>query len=568
MDPFAEVSLIIGLTVLLAIILRVLRQPLIVSYILAGILAGPSFFNVLRSQETITLFSHLGVALLLFIVGLNLNPKIIKDVGKVSLITGLGQVLFTVLLGYGLALGLGFSWLTSFYIAIGLSFSSTIVIMKLLSDKGDTEKLYGRISIGFLIVQDLIAIVILMVMSSLKTGASTLLVTETIFKIVGLLLSLFLIGYFILPRLTASFAKSQELLLLFALGWAFVVSALFTSLGFTIEIGAFLAGVLLSLSPYRYEISCKLRPLRDFFLVIFFILLGSQMAFANIQQHLWAILLFSLLVLIGNPLIVMTIMGIMGYTKRTSFFAGLTVAQISEFSWIVMSLALVLGHVSPDALSIITAVGLLTIALSSYLIQHAERIYAFLSPGFSIFERRGEKVDNKKYHHHVAYEALLFGYNSIGHDLVQKLQKMRKRFLVVDYNPDTVVALAKEGIECRYGDANDSELLNDLNLSSTRMVISTITSLDTNLFLLGKLKDAKAKAIFIAVSHDIDEAMELYDHGASYVIMPHFLGGHHAAALIEKHGFSVQKFMDEQVRHLRHLKGKRKLGHEHPKPLA
>jgi len=542
MDPFAEVSLIIGLTVLLAIILRVLRQPLIVSYILAGILAGPSFFNVLRSQETITLFSHLGVALLLFIVGLNLNPKIIKDVGKVSLITGLGQVLFTVLLGYGLALGLGFSWLTSFYIAIGLSFSSTIVIMKLLSDKGDTEKLYGRISIGFLIVQDLIAIVILMVMSSLKTGASTLLVTETIFKIVGLLLSLFLIGYFILPRLTASFAKSQELLLLFALGWAFVVSALFTSLGFTIEIGAFLAGVLLSLSPYRYEISCKLRPLRDFFLVIFFILLGSQMAFANIQQHLWAILLFSLLVLIGNPLIVMTIMGIMGYTKRTSFFAGLTVAQISEFSWIVMSLALVLGHVSPDALSIITAVE---------AIKKLARLR--LSP-----------VAPMQY----AVEAALNGPQDHLKGLVQKLQKMRKRFLVVDYNPDTVVALAKEGIECRYGDANDSELLNDLNLSSTRMVISTITSLDTNLFLLGKLKDAKAKAIFIAVSHDIDEAMELYDHGASYVIMPHFLGGHHAAALIEKHGFSVQKFMDEQVRHLRHLKGKRKLGHEHPKPLA
>ncbi|GAG16612.1 unnamed protein product, partial [marine sediment metagenome] len=255
-------------------------------------------------------------------VGLNLNPRIIRDVGKVSLVTGVGQVIFTSLIGFFIGQLLGFSTMTSIYIAIALTFSSTIIIMKLLSDKGDMETLYGRIAIGFLIVQDLIVIIILMIISSIPAGIDfTTLALETVLKGTGLLILLFLISVYIFPRLTKSIAKSQEFLLLFSIGWCFAISSLFYYLNFSIEAGALVAGITLSLSPYHYEISSKMKPLRDFFIILFFILLGSQMVFTNISQYIIPVLIFSAFILIGNPLIVMVLMGLMGYTKRNSFLA-------------------------------------------------------------------------------------------------------------------------------------------------------------------------------------------------------------------------------------------------------
>ncbi|MBN1157646.1 cation:proton antiporter [Candidatus Woesearchaeota archaeon] len=568
MESFLEISLIIGIATLLGIIMKLLKQPLIIAYIITGIIAGPAVMNVLGSTETISVFSHIGVALLLFIVGLNLNPRVAKDVGKVSILTGVTQVLFTSIVGFFLCRILGFSVISSLYVSVALSFSSTIIIMKLLSDKGDVEKLYGRVAVGFLIVQDLIAIMVLMLISSLHKELSiSSFFSDTMLKGIGLLVLLLFIGYHVLPRLTSLIAKSQELLLMFCVGWALALSAIFYHLNFSMEIGALLAGITLSLSPYRYEIGCKMRPLRDFFLVLFFILLGSQMTFANIRSQILPVILCSLFVLIGNPLIVMIIMGITGYSKRSSFLAGLTVAQISEFSLILVALGVNLGHLQKSILSIVTSVGLITIAFSAYLITYGDKIFPHFSKYLTVFERKGRKVDEHKYHPDERYEVLLFGYNSIGHDLLESFHRIRKKFLVVDYNPETVVALAKEGVNCRYGDMNDSELLKELDLAKAKMIISTATDFEANMLLINKAREINSKAIIIVVSHEIDEAMELYERGATYVIMPHFLGGSHASTLIEKHKFNLEKFMEEQVAHVEHLKKKKLRGHEHPKHL-
>lgn len=564
-EVFLELSKILIITVVVTGIMLLLKQPAVIGYILSGIISGPVILNIIDSTNTFNTFSQIGVALLLFFVGLNLNPKVIKDVGKVSLITGFGQVIFTAGIGYLICKLLGLSTIPALYISVALAFSSTIIIMKLLSDKKDLDSLYGRISVGFLIIQDFIAIAILLVISSLNNGAHiTSLAVNSLIKGVGGIFILFILTLYILPPITRIVAKSQEYLLLFSIGWCLAVASSFYYLNFSIEAGALLAGITLSMSPYHFEISSKLKPLRDFFLILFFIMLGSQMLFANILNNLWIIILLSLFVLIGNPIIVMILMGLLGYTKRNSFLAGLTVAQISEFSLIVIAMGVSVGHLSNSVLSLVTAIGLITFAGSTYLILYSNKIYPKISKYLSIFERKGKKVDEHKYHSNDKYDIILLGYNRIGFDILESLNKIKRKFLVIDYDPEVISKLSKEGYECRYGDANDAELLDELNFSKAKMVISTIPVLETNLLIINKVKRRNKKAIIAVVSHQIDHAVKLYEEGASYVLMPHFLGGKQFSTMIENHKLSINKFLKEKITHLEHLKKRKAVGHEHP----
>ncbi len=323
---------------------------------------SPYGLNLVTSHDTIQAFSQLGIAFLLFIVGLSLSPRIIKTVGKISIITGVGQILFTSSIGFGIAMLLGFSMIEATYIGIALTFSSTIVIMKLLSDKKDLETLYGKIAMGFLIVQDIVAMFILIFVTSLSgEGGLYSLILQSILKVAGSISLVLLIGYYILPGVLKKIADNTEFLMLFCISWCLALSAILHYIGLSLEIGALLAGVSLSVSPYRHEIVARIRPLRDFFILMFFVFLGTQMEFGNFGAHWLAILIFSAFVLIGNPLIVMMLMGYSRYTRRTGFLAGLTVAQISEFSLILIALGIKMGHISSDILSLVTIVGLITI---------------------------------------------------------------------------------------------------------------------------------------------------------------------------------------------------------------
>ncbi len=566
MDLFIQLSIIVAIALAVSIIINLLRQPLIIGYIVTGIIAGPSFLDLIDAESSITTFGKLGIALLLFMVGLNLNPKVIKEVGAIALITGIGQIIFTFVICFLVAKLLNFNTISSIYMALAMSFSSTIIIMKLLADKGDLSALYGKISIGFLIVQDIVAIIILIIISSLNEGASMPSLTfNSLLMGIGLIVLLFLIGVFILPFITKKIAKSQELLLLFSIGWCIALASLFYYYNFSFEIGALLAGMTLSISSYKYEISSRLRPLRDFFLLIFFIVLGAQMSIANIPNLMPSVIIFSLLVIIGNPLIILSLMGIMKYTKRNGFLCGLTVSQISEFSFILISLGISLGHIDKELLSLITLVGLITIASSTYLILYSERLYARFSSMLNIFEIKGKKIDGGKYYIEKEYNMVLFGYNRIGFDILESFRKLKKRFLVVDYNPEVINQLVKKGIDCLYGDAGDSELLDDLNISRLKMIVSTIPDLDTNLLITKKIRNLNKEAIIILISHQVEEAFKLYKEGATYVILPHFLGGDYSSKLIEKNCLDIEKFSKERAEHLEKLKARKKQGHEHPK---
>ncbi|MEK6818417.1 MAG: cation:proton antiporter family protein, partial [Nanoarchaeota archaeon] len=446
--------------------------------------------------------------------------------------------------------------------ALAISFSSTIIIMKLLSDKGDISTLYGKISIGFLIVQDIIAILILMFVSSLSNSGSFSSFAFEKFSIgAGSIIILFLISFYILPRITRKVAKNQELLLLFSIGWAFALGSFFDYIGFSMEIGALLAGISLSISPFRYEIGSRMKPLRDFFLLLFFILLGSQLSFSSLSGMHIPIIIFSLLIFIGNPIIVMFLMGRLGYTKRNGFLAGLTVSQISEFSFILITLGIKLNHLSPEILSIMTLIGLITMGGSAYFVPYGNKLYHFFAPYLNCFERKGLKKDEGKFYRGEDYDILLFGYNRIGYSLVKSFKNIKKRFLIVDNNPEIILNLAKSGINCQYGDAEDIELLQDLPLRNAKMIVSTIPDFETNILLVKKIHAVNKEAIIIAVSHGIEDALKLYSSGATYVVLPHFLGGTYTSNLIEENLFAKENFVREGLKNIEELKARRKQGH-------
>ncbi|MDN5327869.1 MAG: hypothetical protein PWP03_507 [Candidatus Woesearchaeota archaeon] len=199
------------------------------------------------------------------------------------------------------------------------------------------------------------------------------------------------------------------------------------------------------------------------------------------------------------------------------------------------------------------------------MILYSNKLYSLLSKYLTIFERKGKKIDEHKYHKDEDYEIILFGYNRIGFDILEALKKIRKKFLIIDFNPETIIKLSKQGYNCRYGDANDSVLLDELKFEKVKMVISTIPVLDTNLLIITKVREANPKAIIAVVSHQIEEAKKLYEAGATYVIMPHFLGGKHFAHLIEKNKINRTQFLKERRAQLRDLKRRLELGHRHPK---
>lgn len=551
LDVFVEISALLGLSAIVAMIMRFLRQPLIIGYILTGLLVGPALLGLVESPETIQTLGNFGVALLLFIVGLGLNVKIIREVGKVSLLTGVGQVIFTSAIGFALVRAIGYNTVTAFYIAVALTFSSTIIILKLLSDKKEQNKLYGKISIGFLLVQDIIATFALLFASASNSGGfSVTNLTELLVKGIGLFLGVILVTKFIVKPLTNFLSSTQELLFLFALAWGFGIATLSYKVGFSLEVGALFAGVALASMPYAQEVGSRLRPLRDFFVVVFFIALGASLNIADVQTVIWQALGLSAFVLIGNPIIVMIIMGILGYTKKTSFNAGLAVAQISEFSLIFILLGFRNGQVSEEVVSLVTIIGIVTIAISSYMITYSNGLYRVIEKYLRLFERKKVKKEHESKH---SYDAVLFGFKRGGIEFVKVFDKNAKSFVVIDYDPESIDELELKNIPYIYGDATDTELLEEVNFEKVKLVVSVITDYQSNLFLLQHMEKKNPNAVIVCHADSIKEAVELYGLGASFVVMPHLIGNEKVSAFIRKNGFKKSEFNKYRSKHLEYL---------------
>jgi len=561
LDVFFQLSLLILAALVISAVARILKQPLIIAYIFSGILISIFFATDMRN-ETIISFSQFGVAFLLFIVGLHLNPKVIKEVGFISLVLGLIQIAVTSGLGFFLASWLGFSTMASLYIAFALTFSSTIIVTKILSDKSELDTLYGKIAVGILIVQDLVVIFILMILSYFSIGSTSTISLNYIFYDIIAVISLIFASIYILPNITKFVAKNQELLFLFSVGWCFLLAALFYKLGFSMEIGALIAGISLSVSPYHTEISSKIRPLRDFFIIIFFIMLGLQIDLSSFSRIIKPAIILSGFVILVKFFVLMISMGASGYKKRTSFMTSISLVQISEFSFIMVLLGVSLGHIGSDIASIVILTGIITIVLSTYFTMFSNSIFRFASRFLNIFEKRKTREEKPKAKNH---DFILFGYNRIGFSILQSFIATGKKYIIVDFNPETIKKLQNKKINCIYGDAEDSELLEELGIKNAKLVVSTIPDYEANHLILTKIKNENKDCIVILNSHQIEHTFKLYDLGADYVIMPHFLGGQYTSKLIEKFSTHKNFYVKEKEKQIENLKERLEEGHEHPR---
>jgi len=257
----------------------------------------------------------------------------------------------------------------------------------------------------------------------------------------------------------------------------------------------------------------------------------------------------------------MIIMGIMKYSKKTGFMAGLTVAQISEFSLILIAFGVKSGHISVEILSMVTMIALITIAGSTYMIIYSDKIYDLLSKRLSIFERKNieEKEMLKK-----AYKYILIGENRVGFPVMKTFMRSKKDYLIIDFNPIRVKKLAKNSINCIYGDVSNSDFLDEIDFSNAEIVVSTVPEKEVNIGIIKKLKSVKSNASIIVTARKIADTFELYDMGANYVILPHFLGGEYVAKLIEQSATDCKIYEKERNKQIKDLKERLQEGQVYP----
>ncbi len=533
---FHELAAILMLAGVIGVVALKLRQPLIIGYIVAGILVGPAALNWVSGGSELKLLASVGISVLLFVVGLKLDVSLIRSVGPVALATGLGQIAFTSLVGFLIALGLGYAAVPALYIAVCLTFSSTIIIVKLLSDKREIDSLHGRIAVGFLVVQDIAVILAMILLTSFNLQGGGGIAGQAIrLLLVG---SAFVLGTaatmrWVMPPLLGRLAQNQELLVLFAVAWAVGLAALADVVGFSKEVGAFLGGVSIASTAYREAIASRLTGLRDFLLLFFFIDLGSGLNVSAAGLQLGPALVLSLFVLVGNPLIVVAIMGAMGYRRRTGLMAGLTVAQISEFSLILAALGVQLGQLGEGELSLITLVGVITIALSTYMILGSDRLYRWLQGPLRLLERAtpfselGTSTSGP-----ARVDVVLLGLGRFGGAIHRQLQPHNLSILGIDFDPQALRLAAAQGLPVQYGDSEDPEFTGSLPLSSATVVVSTLPSLESNTAIHHGLQAAGFQGHFIATAHDEAEVAKLEFLGAQRTLLPFLDAAERAAELI------------------------------------
>jgi Kef-type K+ transport system membrane component KefB len=534
---FEQVAAVLAVCVAAGLLATLLRQPLIVGLIAAGIAVGPEILGLVEATDEIELLAKIGISLLLFVVGLKLDVRLVRKLGPVALATGLGQVAFTSIVGFLIAIGLGFSLVPAVYVAVALTFSSTIIIVKLLTDKRELNDLHGRIALGFLIVQDIVVVLAMIVITASGDGGGEGLggqILGVVLRGVALLAVVGLVGRYVAPRVTHLLARQSELLVLAAVTWAVLLAAISILLGFSEEVGAFLAGMSLASTQYREAISGRLSTLRDFLLVFFFIELGTQFELTSAVDQLGAAIVFSLFVLIGNPIIVLIIMGAMGYRKKVSFKAGLTVAQISEFSLILVALGVTQGHIGNETVGLVTAVGLITITASTYLIYGSDRIYARIEPLLQVFERKQPTAAIDLDEAQPEPEYVVVGLGRFGSTVVRELVDHGDEVLGVDFDPRST--RREWEVPVYYGDADDPDLPEQLPLERTRWVISTVRDLDTNLHLLSSFQRHGYDGRIAVAADDEDACRQLERAGADVTIRPLHVAAEPLMRTIHQHG--------------------------------
>lgn len=546
---FYDVGVAVAAATILAVIFNLLKQPTILGYIVAGLLIGP-VLGIVKDTAVLGNFSELGIALLLFIIGIELDIKRVKQLGFSSLTVGFLQVLITAVVSYFLATVVGFSPLQAIYVGLIVTFSSTMVVIKLLSDKNELDSLHGELVLGILIVQDLLAVLAMALLGTISnfTPAAIGLVVG---KGAVLILSAFAAGY-VLNKVLKYAVRSKELLFIFALSVCMVFAAWAAFLDYSLAIGAFMAGIILGNTQYNYEIAGKVKPLRDFFLTLFFVSLGMQLTLNNSNGLLAKTAAAALMVVVLKPAVTFLITKAFRFGNRTALLASMQLGQVSEFSLIIVVAGISLGHIGKEFFSITALLTMATFALTAYVIKFDNAIYSKLGPFMKMFERLSAKEGHlnslpKRLKRHI----IVFGVYKMGGKVIKLLRQEKEKIVVVDYNPEKIRGMIREGVNCICSDMGNWDIDEMLEYKHAKAIISTVRDKDNNLTLIGRIRESGSTAAIIVAAFSEEEALELYKKGADYVVLPDQMAGEHiVSGVIRKKASALRKLAKGNMKRL------------------
>jgi Kef-type K+ transport system membrane component KefB len=525
-DVLLSLGLIVCASALLVLVSRPLRVPTIILYIVAGLVLGP-MTGLVAVTEVIESISEVGIALLLFLVGMELNLDKIRSVGKVAVVAGIGQVVFTAAGGYILAALLGFAVIEAIFLAVALTFSSTVVVVKLLDEKGELNSLYGRIAVGIFLVQDVVVIIALTFLSGLvspetmEVGAIAANLGLAFAGMAVLLAGALLAARFLLGPVFGWVASSRvpEAAFVWSLLWCFIFVIAAEGLNLSVEIGAFLAGISLAQLPSSHDLRRRVHPLVSFFIAVFFVSLGIQMEFGAAAAQWPAAVALSLFVLIGNPFIFMWIIARMRYSERTSFLTSVTVAQISEFSFIFAALGLSAGVIDEGILSLIAVVGLVTIGISAYMILYNHQLYDLMRRWGVLRLFRAGQHDDEEHADPLSGHVIVVGINPLSLYIIDRLVKNGETVLTIDTDPDKLVGLPCHTMQ---GNAAHTSVLDEANLAQAKLLVSALQIENTNNILAFRAARERVPTSI----HAFDQSVvgDLQQMGVDYLIDSKFEG--------------------------------------------
>jgi Kef-type K+ transport system membrane component KefB/phospholipid N-methyltransferase len=541
-DVVTSVGIAILAATVMAFIGHLLKQPLLLAYIAAGIAIGPEIgLGLIRDMHDIETISHFGLILLLFLIGLEIDIKKLKESGKSLIICGLSQVPLTALLGIGFFLLLGYKLgggtYDLFYLAACCAMSSTAIVVKLLYGKFELDTLAGRITLGVLVFQDIWAIILLGIQPNLSNPDILQILLS--FAKGGLLVALsLLVSKYVLPRFFKSIAKIPELVLVSSLGWCFLVCGVASYFKLSLEMGALIAGVAISTFPYNLDVIAKVVNIRDFFVTLFFVSLGMQIPnpLSSPAVLLTAAIVSGFLIL-SRFLAVFPVLYSLKNGIRVSLLTSINLSQISEFSLVIAALGVSAGHISRDTLSVIIFVFVITSIVSTYLIKYSDAI----QKGLGAVLKRGGLKDVQSVERTAddssGKEIALLGFHRTASSLVHEILSigqdgetgtaLKDKLIAVDFNPQIHESLQSLGIKVVYGDISHMDTLHHAGIQNVKIVISTIP--DTilvgtdNLKIIRQIREICPHARVIVTAESTERALKMYAEGADYVFIPRIL---------------------------------------------
>ena len=527
-DLLADIGRCILVSMALAHVAHLTRQPLILAYLGAGVLLGQNMgLGWLDDVQSIETIAEIGLILLLFMIGLEMDLKKIHEAGKTVVLTGVVQVTVCALLGWGFFrwLGVGGGQFDVLYLAVCAAMSSTLIVIKLLHDNLELDTLPGRITLGVLVLQDVTAILFIAVQPNLQSP-QFLPVVWSFVKGIGLVALAFAATRYVLPPLFRSIAKSPELILAGSLAWCFLLVAAADLAGLSRSMGALIGGVSISTFPYSPDVISKLTSLRDFFVTLFFVALGAEIPQPT-PQLLAAAIGCAVFIQVSRYVSVTPLLLALRRGHRVSLIPAINLANVSEFSIVIAAMGLKSGHISHDAQTLIIITFALSATLTTYKITYNYPIQQFISRllkhcGVRDLDQAEQFAAEKR------PRLMLLGFAKVASSLLEEIERhapaLKQDIGVVDFNPETVHELRQRGIHVHYGDISHADSLRHAGIEHAEVILSTIPDHYlrgiNNLRMVQMLRRLNPKAAIIATAETLKDAREVYAAGAAYVSVP------------------------------------------------